>query len=912
MDTHHARLEDLAAEQVGDAEPAGRTLVWLFLRRQSAELATAPAPVSAPERPLRDTRAPRPVDEPDPSGSDRLDGQVVDADERPVAGARVILGANPPRSIDSESDGSFAFTGLSARPYVLVAHAGPRGVAGPITVRASQAREPVILRLRPGASVSVTVVAADSKGPIARAVVELRGIDRQAATTNVAGVATLDGVAPGAYQVVAFAPGYARRSALIAASGGLTRVELELRRGAEVSGIVVGPHGAPVSGASVTYAGVSDWADEGDPRYDGVLTDARGRFSFAALPAGTFRFLARHEPDAPGRSDFLVLDGATPARGVQIRLEGGATVRGRVVDLKHQAVAAATVRGRAPGQRWERPIQVQTAGDGTFTLTGLPRRSVALVAFAEVGSSAEVNLDLALSSGPHEVTLTLDATEVIAGAVVSARGQPVEGAQVSASPARLEDRGSGEWLLRGEAADVSDANGRFRLHGLRAGTYLVRATPPMSVGAGRDALRRTVEAHAGDQDVRLVVEADGAIRGRILFDSGEVPVAFTVSLGAGATSPFGSPDGSFRLEAVPAGKHTLIVRGPGFDPKHVPEVTVASGDTADIGAITVRKGRTVSGRVTASDRPVAGALVRGGRMLLGSGSSAKVDPGVFGGGENTRETVTDDNGEFTLFGVGPSKLVIVAEKEDTGRSISLEVPPGADPVSGLELVLQGFGALEGTVTVKGKPAEDIIVNARAPSAASGFFGVTTGADGKYRFDRLAAGKYKVSAMTGGLSGMGFHAATTTVVADQTQRLDLMMDGGDVVLKVTPVPGAAKLRFASVSLASGPMEARTAHELETVLAALPGGYTAMSLSLAGSPATFSSLTPGDYTACVTPYPADVGDIGGARLYAEHEGAALRVFCKAIRLRTSPPEQSLQIEVEIADRPVAPAAPTKPRR
>src|SRR5262249_58840508 len=51
----------------------------------------------------------------DPAGSLRLEGQVVDADERPVGGAVVSLSSNPRRLARTEADGAFGFDRLVGR-----------------------------------------------------------------------------------------------------------------------------------------------------------------------------------------------------------------------------------------------------------------------------------------------------------------------------------------------------------------------------------------------------------------------------------------------------------------------------------------------------------------------------------------------------------------------------------------------------------------------------------------------------------------------------------------------------------------------------------------------------------------------------------------------------------------------------
>src|SRR5687768_14042529 len=59
----------------------------------------------------------------DPRGTLRLEGQVIDADDKPVHGATVALSSNPPRTVTSGEDGTFAFDALVGRPYTLTARA---------------------------------------------------------------------------------------------------------------------------------------------------------------------------------------------------------------------------------------------------------------------------------------------------------------------------------------------------------------------------------------------------------------------------------------------------------------------------------------------------------------------------------------------------------------------------------------------------------------------------------------------------------------------------------------------------------------------------------------------------------------------------------------------------------------------
>ncbi|HTM23172.1 MAG TPA: carboxypeptidase regulatory-like domain-containing protein [Kofleriaceae bacterium] len=843
----------------------------------------------------------------DPPGTLTLEGQVVSGPGNdPVGGALVVLDSHPPRSVRSEADGSFEFTGLVARPYDVAARA-PTGIAGPVSVRLTGATEPVILHLAAAPSVEVTVVAVSDRRPIAGATVELRGTAEDRAVTDGEGKATFAQVVPDNYAVVASAPGHARASAWIQVpSGDVTATTtLALRAGAPVSGRVLAPDGGPAPGARVVFSGVSDWSQQADPRHDAVVTDGEGRFRFEALPAGTFRFTARHDQHAPGVSDLVTLDGQTEKREVIIRLEVGAVLSGLVKSNDGKPVASARVRAavKTTGFDWVPPRQTFTDGDGKFSLAALPRRVVEAAATGDAASSK--NTDVDLTGGDQQVTLVLDLTASIAGTVVDTKGEPVEGAQVTAweSPGaagngrRPRPPGGGFNRLSDGHQELTDAGGRFELHGLDDDTvYALRAAPPGATGEGRMFLRDPVEAKSGTRDVKITLPADGGVKGVVAYDDGSAPGMFTVSVGFRSSTPFASKDGSFHLGDLPPRTYSVTVAGPGFQTRTVPNVVVKDGEVADVGTITVVKGRVISGRVTAGGAPVAGATVQAGRRLFGSGSSSKAAFNPFGG-EGVKETTTDDAGSFTLMGVGTGDLSLVAEHETQGRSLTLAIRGTRESVHDLELQLQPFGALEGVVTSAGKPVEGVRIGAQSQSAPGAVFGVATGSDGKFRYDRLAPDTYKVSVVTGGMmSQMGFHSRVVTVQSGQTAKLTLEVTEGAIALTVQP-KADKPTGFAIVNAVRGAIAVHSARELEAAIAAMGEGFSALSMSIRGNPARLENLQPGDYTVCVTPYPTEVSGMSDIMGYMQREGDNLKVFCEKTTVAADPTEQTTVIEVEL---------------
>jgi protocatechuate 3,4-dioxygenase beta subunit len=880
-------------------------VLWLAFRR-SAHSTLPTAPPTAARAPTAPWIAKRPAGRGDDAvlalddgakGDQRLEGQVIDADDQPVGGALVVINGQRPRTTTSEADGSFHFEGLRDRPYTLIARA-PGGVAGPVTARPTPG-EPVILRLAAGGSLEVVVRSAASRAPVPEAAVQLVGLVERA-VSDATGTATLRNIPPGSFQLVARAPGYAPRHAWVDVAPGSTKttVRIALSAGAAVDGRVLGEADRPIAGALVLYQGVSDWGQQAHAQLDGVVTGSDGRWHIDALPAGTFRFEARAAGFAPGSSEAVLLDGMTPRGGLTVRVTPGAVVRGRVEDLTHKPVVGARVRiavASAGHAVWRAPRETFSDDAGRFELAELPRQPLELVALDGTGASSAVAVDLSRAPAEREVVLTLDLTALIAGTVVDAAGQPLDGAHVVAHPnADLPDS---ERQLRGPAETGTDSAGHFALRGLKPGTYVLRAQRSGAVARSRSSLAKGTPARTGQDDIRLVVETGGGMRGNVALETGGAPLAFTIVLGADSATPFTAGDGRFQLIDVPARSYRVTIRGVGFAAIEL-TVDVKPGAIAELGTIIVHKGRTVSGRVVRDGKPVADAVVVAGRALFGSGSTTQASVGA-GRADNAKETTTDGNGEFTLNGVGAGDLNLVAEHPDHGRSRTQAIRFNREPIEGLELVLLPFAAITGKVLRGGAPVEGVFVNAQSTSAPGAIYGVATGPDGRFRFDRLAPDSYKVSAVTGDpRTGLGFHSAAVTLAPGQTATVNLSLDAGNVTLKVTPrASNAPTTGFAIVFATDQPVAPRTARELESIFATLGEAFTGFGLAINGSAAVLKDLEPGSYTVCSWVFPNETRTRPEIQAYGEREGDNLKVFCSAVVVAPTPAEQAFELTVEV---------------
>jgi RNA polymerase sigma factor (sigma-70 family) len=705
-------------------------------------VAAAPAPAAS--------RAPRAqaivVYDDDPAGALRLEGQVIDEHDQPVAGAHVAIDSNPARVVDSDGSGSFVFDKLIPRDYRLEATAGD-GYAGPARLHLGVKPEPVTLRMRRGGVVEVAVTERSGK-PVAGAQVELRSTLTWRATTDAKGSAALRGVGPVWAPLAVRATGFAPGAVMVSWNGDPAsprRVAIVLERGAAVAGHVLDEGGKPVAGARVTAQPAFDPFPVVDPRRDGVLTGADGAFQLPALSAGTWRLGATHGEHGPASSAPLTVDGAHPRTGVELVLTAGGVVRGVVRDTAGRPVASADVHVVVRGTVfWRERRQAFTDGDGRFAITGLPRRAADVVAAHDAsGASAIATVDLA-ATREQEVALALDITGAIAGTVVDRAGTPLGDAQVIVEPewnGGTADRDA--WSVRGIQEAITDQTGAFRFAGLPDGTYHVRAARP---GAPESAqlLAPSVDARPGATSLRLVVPADGRVVGKVAFADGKVPVQFALALGSTQPTPFAARDGAFQLAAA-AGTHVLRVSGPGFVESRR-DVKIEEGKDTDVGTITVASGRSLSGRVLdAAGAPVAKATVAAGALLTGSGKDLYIPSESIG----AKSTETDADGRYMLDGFPPGgPITVVAGKPDVGRSASIRIAPGPDSAT-LDLVLANTTGLDGKVTRSGAPLADTVVIANPLGALDSNFFVTTGPDGTFALDALAPGSYVVYPMIGG-------------------------------------------------------------------------------------------------------------------------------------------------------------------
>jgi protocatechuate 3,4-dioxygenase beta subunit len=420
----------------------------------------------------------------------------------------------------------------------------------------------------------------------------------------------LDRVAPATMDLIVVAPGYARGSlsSLTTEEGKtLHAPDMQLDKGGSIRGRVTANQ-QPVSGVSVR-------AGEGRMGRGafGNTTDDNGEFFIDSVAAGEQAVSFDRQGFISKRKTVDVTKGKE-AR-VDIELDRGEQLQGKVVDKSGAAVAGARVMARGNGpMAGARPVT--TDASGAFTLEALAEGRYTVLASKEGFVEASAS-DVAIPA-TAPVTLTMDTGATLSGRVIGLSAAELVAVEVSANG-------------RGANARASvNSDGTFTLRGVPDGKVTVNAFvrgPRM-----RQALPQTVDVANGAGPSVQIDFAEGlTVTGRVTrsgapFTEGSVNFSGPKM---NRNAPIGA-DGSYQVDGLAAGEYRVSVYAPGgslFQGKY----TASASGSFDIQI----EGATVRGHVVdaSTGAPVSDVVV----MTVGS----RTNPSV-------RQARTDSSGQFTL------------------------------------------------------------------------------------------------------------------------------------------------------------------------------------------------------------------------------------------------------------------------
>lgn len=389
-----------------------------------------------------------------------------------------------------------------------------------------------------------------------------------------------------------------------------------------------------------------------------------------------FVSLFSHEPEVAGQQASAPepkTAGSVGARTRRPRRAGAppvappaAPLSGTVRDSNGHVVAGATVDcGGA---------SVTSDARGHYEVPAEAHPCSATASHPEHGGSAATPLE----PGADNV-LKLTEAGVIAGRVVGAGGEPVVSYTLTVEsfvPAKADGRVGMRRVL-----EVSDREGRFEWRGMRPGRYRLMAMVPGRPWARSPSV--VVEPGRETRDVRLVVEDGVTLRGRVLDDETDEPLAGVdvmidgtgVEALAGPAGVTTDDEGRYELEGAPRGSFYVRL----FHREYRRRVVLVSSGAGDVdlrvarlddagppGALEVigpglslastERGITV--QMLAPDGPAARAGVARGELVRSIDGVSADELGVAG---STR----------ALWGERGSTVVLVVAGERGERSVAL-------------------------------------------------------------------------------------------------------------------------------------------------------------------------------------------------------------------------------------------------
>lgn len=397
-------------------------------------------------------------------------------------------------------------------------------------------------------------------------------------------------------------------------------LELDFETGGVIAGRVTDDRGRPIADAEVSV------------RYRGALgqmigelregeSDEQGRFRLEHLPPGDFELHAEHDAWRANRIDVKeTLKTGGTIEGITVQLDAGARFVGKVrfpddspaVEARVQASVdySGQVGGLGTGVDPNDGGTTFCGEAGEFEISGLGDGAFHLEATLEVSEGPNAGSWGLRRSGMRatgeELTLVLEELASIEGEVVDLAGAPVERFDARAV---LEGSGAmfGVGAERKQDSGVHSEDGRFRLSGLRPGTWQVRI---LAEGYARSEVQEiSLPLPDGAPPIRFVLQPSATAEGVVLDSLGQPVSGARVSvqlelaqrvqqqMEGGGNAAFTDSEGRFRLEGLDPGPAALEATREGFAASEAVAVDLVAGEvTRDI-TLALRTGGTLTGVV---------------------------------------------------------------------------------------------------------------------------------------------------------------------------------------------------------------------------------------------------------------------------------------------------------------------------
>jgi protocatechuate 3,4-dioxygenase beta subunit len=700
-----------------------------------------------------------------------LSGRVVDAGGKPLSGVAVSadqasgnnfgmmfrrIGGDGSRerdnSIRTSSDGTFSARVREGLYDVTFSREGlaPKQLRGQ---QINASAKPLEVTMEPGAEIA---------GRVTRGGVGVEGVSVNAMTEAApAGAIT---ASDGSFRITDLPPGpvmvnVRKPDAFIQVMRNVTAPARDLNIDLPMGGRITGRVFDKASHNPITsfQAGINTSRSGGGrvmvmPPQLRSFTSDDGSFVLENVPPGDTQLVVNAPGYTSGRVPGLTVEDGKTIAGVEVGLDTGTRLTGRVTSSEGQPIPGATVRQGDGGPMRTPEGMATTDANGEFALEAVePGEKTFQISASGYLSESRT---LTLSGRDARLDVQLSSGTKVSGIVVTEAGAPVADAQVYV-------RGVGG--MGNTRSARSDANGAFQLGGLAPGHYtFVAERTPYAQATVRD-----FDISSG-APLRMVMASGSTISGHV-FGLGPTELSHAVVVAAAsgddAVADVDS-NGNFRIEGAPSGTvrvQAMTRTGIAGASRNSPtkSVEVAPGAVAQID-LEFRSDTIVRGRVTRNGAPLANAMVD--FIPRAGDSSTRV------------RTQSDASGLYNATGLedGAYRVAVVDLERFTPYSTTYDVRGSGTFDIDIKAV-----PVRGRVTdsATGEGLVEARVELRSASNAGDFMGMraaTTDVNGGFVLDSVSPGSYHIAASK---SGYGSEVRDVTVG-------DTPADAGNLALATT--------------------------------------------------------------------------------------------------------------------------------